>query len=135
MGEGDEEPSETPSSRPALLTPLTCVGPAGRREGEEDTDVGENDAVVDKLVLEKAPVVEPAAAAEEDSTHPVVHDWQDSEPTATNTLTDDEAEAERMMAETNALVFECGYTPYLVHFRVLLPLANLTAARHPQVDT
>lgn len=136
VGEGDEEPPETtPSSRPAPLDPLICVGAARGREVEEEIDVGENDAVEDKLVLEKAPVVDPAAAAEEESTQPAVHDRQDAEPAATKTLTDDEAEAERMMAETNALVFECGYTPYLVRFRVLLPPVNLTAARRLQVDT
>lgn len=108
VGESDDESPETTSSSPPA--PLAL-------EVEEDHDVvAEEDGAVGETastapVLEKAPVADPVAAAEEAAAPAAVSDRQESKPAAPKILTDDEAEAERMMAETNALVFECGYIP------------------------
>lgn len=110
MGEVDDEPPKTTSSPVSQGLAL--------EEEEENDVVGDKDAVEENeaLTLESAPVVCPPAVAEEGPAAAVVPDPQEPEPRRQpqQQVSGDEAEAERMMAETNALVFECDYVPCLI---------------------
>jgi hypothetical protein len=128
VGEGDDEPPETTSSSPPAPLELEVEEENDVVE-EEDGAAKETDAVEDKApVLEKAPVVDPLAAVETEAAPAVVPERQDSERAAPKVLTDDEIEAERMMAETNALVFECGCIPFLFSSVQASSSRELTAA-------
>ena len=138
VGEGDDGVDNVPTETLSSSSPA----PVELKLEEESDVTGQTDVVRNSdssptrvreakaPVVEKEPDVDPAAVAEEEPAPAVVPEPQESEPRPDmqKQVAEDEAEAERMMAETNALVFECGYSTVPVQFRAFQSVVCLICA-------
>ena len=117
MGEGDDESSERPASTsPSAQVQEPVVEAPGGEEDQPPALEEEEEVVVEEEEVEDQPGEQPvlvaavaSAEAEQESAHVTAADSQASERPrpVPKTMSADEAEAARLMAETNALVYEC----------------------------